>query len=58
MHDRHIDLRDFIELRMGGFHATCVFLGAISKRFGDAGLKDLLVETGLIGAIDRAVVEA
>ena len=51
MHDRHIDLRDFIKLRMGGFHATCVFLGVIGKRFGEAGLKDLIVETGLIGAI-------
>ena len=51
MHDRHIDLRDFIKLRMGGFHATCVFLGVIGKCFGEAGLKDLIVETGLIGAI-------
>ena len=51
MHDRHIDLRDFIKLKMGGFHATCVFLDVISKRFSDAGLKDLIVETGLIGAI-------
>ena len=50
MDDRHTNLRDFINLRMGGFHATCVFLGVIGKRFGDAGLKDLIVETGLIGA--------
>ena len=50
MDDRHTYLRDFINLRMGGFHATCVFLDVIGKRFGDAGLKDLIVETGLIGA--------
>ena len=47
--DRHTDLRDFINLRMGGFHATCIFLGVIGKRFADAGLKDLIIETGLIG---------
>ena len=50
MNDRHRDLRDFINLRMSGFHATCVFLGVIGKRFGDAGLKNLIAETGLIGA--------
>ena len=50
MNDRHTDLRDFINLRMGGFHATCVFLSVIGKCFSDAGLKDLPVETGLIGA--------
>ena len=50
MDDRQIDLRDLINLRMGGFHATCVFLGVIAKCFGDAGLNDLIVETGLIGA--------
>ena len=30
---------DFINLRMGGFHATCVFLGVIGKRFDDVGSK-------------------
>ena len=32
-----------------GFHATCVFLGATGKQFGDAGLKDVMVETGILG---------
>ena len=50
INDRCTNLRDFINLRMGVFHATCVFLGVIGKRFGNAGLKDLIVETGLIGA--------
>ena len=31
MNDRHTDLRDFINLRMGGFHATCVFLSVIAS---------------------------
>ena len=33
MDDRHTNLRDFINLRMGGFHATCVFLGVTGKTF-------------------------
>ena len=49
MEERHSDLRDLINLRMGGFHATCVFLGVIGKQFGDAGLKDVMVEAGIVG---------
>ena len=29
---------------MGDFHATCVFLSVLGKRFADKGLKDLIVE--------------
>ena len=32
---------------MGGFHACCSFLAVIGKCFGDAGLKDLIIESGL-----------
>ena len=49
MEEPHSDLRYFINLRMGGFHATCVFLGVIGKRFGGAGLKDVMVEAGILG---------
>lgn len=49
MDDKHTDLRAFVNLRMGGFHATCIFLGIIGKRFGDAGLLDIIVEAGLSG---------
>ena len=48
MDERHSNLRAFINLRMGGFHATCIFLSVIGKRFSDAGLKDVIVETGLL----------
>ena len=48
MEERHSDLRDFINLKMGGFHATCVFLGVIGKQFGDAALKDVMVEAGIL----------
>ena len=43
------DLKEFINLRMGGFHACWIFLAVIGKRFGSAGLHDLIVETSLSG---------
>ena len=49
MEEQRSDLRDFINFRMGGFHATCVFLGVIRKQFGDVGLKDVMVEAGILG---------
>ena len=36
---------------MGDFHATCVFLSAVGKRFADGELKDLVVESGFHGKI-------
>ena len=43
------NLQSFINICMGGFHTACIFLGVIGKRFGDAGLKDLIVESELLG---------
>ena len=34
---------------MGGFHACCIFISVIGKRFGAAGLKEIIVEADLIG---------
>ena len=34
---------------MGGFHACCIFISVIGKRFGAAGLKDIIVEADLTG---------
>ena len=39
-----------IVLRMGSFHITCVFLSVIGKRFGDSGLRDLLLESRLVAS--------
>lgn len=33
---------------MGIFHTLCTLLAILGKRFGDAGLKDLCVESGII----------
>ena len=49
LREENLELHHFINLRMGGFHATCIFLGVIGKRFGDGGLRDLAVEAGIVG---------
>ena len=37
-------------VRMGSFHIMCAFMAAIGKRFGDAGLADILIESGVVGS--------
>ena len=37
-------------VRIGSFHTICAFLSAIGKRFGDAGLADILMESGIVGS--------
>ena len=43
-----------VVLRMGSFHFSCVFLTIIGKRFAGSGLRDLLVESGVLaeGSVD------
>ena len=48
MNPENIQLKDFINLRMGGFHASCIFIAVIGKRFGSAGLRDI-IESGIVG---------
>ena len=35
-------------LRLGTFHTICTFLAVIGKRFGDAGLTDVAIESGVV----------
>eukprot|EP00794_Sanderia_malayensis_P021368 gene21368-23448_t len=49
MMPQHLELRNFIILRMGAFHTSCIFLAVIGKRFGDAGLRDIIIEANLLG---------
>ena len=37
-----------IVLRLGAFHFACSFLGIIGKRFRDAGLENILIESDVI----------
>ncbi|XP_071817001.1 uncharacterized protein [Apostichopus japonicus] len=39
-----------IVLRLGAFHTTCVMLAVIGKRFRDAGLEDILIESGILAS--------
>ena len=43
------DLKEFINLRMSGFHGCWIFLAVIGKRSGSAGLHNLIVEARLLG---------
>ena len=51
MNPKHADLKQFIVLRLGGFHIILTFLAVIGKRFADGGLRDLIIEAELIGKI-------
>ena len=44
-------------LMMGNFHTICIFMSIIGKMFGDAGLRDLAVESGVIaeGSINKVL---
>jgi len=46
-----------IVLMLGNFHVMCNFLSIIGKLFGDAGLRDLAVEAGVIaeGSINKVL---
>ena len=43
------DLQSFNNLRMGSFHACCICLAVLGKRFGSAGLREIVVEADLTG---------
>ena len=43
------ECRDMINLRMEGFHACAIFIAVIGKRFSSAGLKDVIIESDLLG---------
>ena len=43
-------------VRMGSFYTICSFLAAIRKRFGDAGLGDVLTESEIVGSGSVAAV--
>ena len=55
---KHSDKFKNVILRMGVFHTICNLLSTIGKRFQDAGLRDLSVESGVIaeGAISGVMV--
>ncbi len=53
---KHKGIYSGIVLRMGTFHTICNFLGILGKRFQDAGLRDLCIESGIIAEGSVAAV--
>ena len=49
MKPKYLDLKRFIVLRMGAFHTSCFFIAVIGKTFGDAGLRNWIIEANLAG---------
>ncbi|XP_046569800.1 uncharacterized protein LOC124278096 [Haliotis rubra] len=51
------EFRDQLVIRLGEFHTAMAFLGAIGKRFGDAGLRDIAIESNLVaeGSINGVI---
>ena len=50
MNPINVELQTYINLRMGGFHAICIFTAVIGKRFASAGLRDIIIEANLVGS--------
>ena len=48
MKPKNIQLKNFINLRMGGFHTSYIFIAVTGKHFAAAGLKDLCIDATLI----------
>ena len=50
-------LFEHLIIMMGGFHLIMMLLGVISTRFGDAGLRELAIESDAIaeGSIERVL---
>ena len=52
----HKDKFSTVVLCLGVFHTICTLLRIIGKRFADAGLRDLMIETGLVAMGSVAAV--
>ena len=50
------NMRDTINLQMGGFHACAIFLAVNGKRFASAGLRDLINKAGLAGSDSTEII--
>ena len=54
---KHGDLFSDIVPRLGAFHTICVLLSVIGKWFGPVGLRDIIIESGVIeeGSIEAVL---
>ena len=44
------DMKASISIRIGSFHACCMFLAVIGKPFASGGLRDIVIEPKLVGS--------
>ena len=49
MYPKNEELKNVINLRMGGFHASCIFIEVIRRWFAATDLQDLCIEADLVG---------
>ena len=51
------EFREKLVIRLGEFHTAMAFLGVIGKRFGDAGFRDIAIESNLVaeGSINGVI---
>ena len=45
----YTELKQFLNLRLGGFHVCLNFLAVIGTRFASAGMTDIIIESDLLG---------
>ena len=45
---KHANMFKSVVIRLGAFHTACTLLAIIGKRFGDAGLRDICIESSVI----------
>ena len=54
---KHKELFCGLVIMMGGFHLLLMLLGVMGSRFGDAGLRELAVQSDVVaeGSVDKAL---
>lgn len=57
IHWKDNDLTRRLVIRLGEFHTCMCYLGILGKRFGDAGLQDILIESEVVapGSINGVI---
>ena len=53
---KHKEEFQSVVLRMGAFHIACTFMAVLGKCFADTGLRDLLIESGVLASNSVAAV--
>ena len=54
---RHRDMFENLAIMLGGFHLLMMLLGVMGMRFGDAGLREIEIQSGAVaeGSIEKVL---